>query len=81
MWLFPRKGNQIQIVSNFRDVHTLIKRKPYHTIPRIYDIEQKRSGYTPFTKIDLSMQQYYCFELLDDDSKKYIMLITPKGQL
>ena len=48
-------------------------------MPRIHEIMQKRSGYTHFTKMDLSMQ-FYCFEL-DEESKKYTTIITPDGQL
>ena len=40
---------------------------------------QKRSGYTHFTKMDLSMQ-FYCFEL-EEESKKCTAIITPDGQL
>ena len=56
----------------------LIKRKPY-PMPRIHKIMQKRSRYTHFTKMDLSMQFYY-FEL-DEESTKYTTIIPPDGQL
>ena len=48
-------------------------------MPRIHEIMQKRSGYTHFTKMDLSMQ-FYCFEL-EEESKKYTTIITSDGQL
>ena len=54
-FVVPKKDNRIRIVSDFREVNMLIKRKPY-PMPRIHKIMQKRSGYTHFTKMDLSMQ-------------------------
>ena len=60
-FVVPKKDKRIRIVSDFRDVNLLIKRRPY-PMPRIHEIMQKRSGYTHFTKMDLSMQ-FYCFEL------------------
>lgn len=39
-----KKDIRIRIVSDFRDVNMLIKRKPY-PMPRIYASMQKRSGY------------------------------------
>ena len=48
-------------------------------MPKIHEVIQKRSGYTHFTKMDLSMQ-FYCFEL-EEESKKYTTIIPPDGQL
>ena len=48
-------------------------------MPRIHENMQKRSGYTYFTKMDLS-KTFYCFEL-EEESKKYTTIITPCGQL
>ena len=48
-------------------------------MPRAHKIKQKRSGYTHFTKMDLSMQ-FYCFEL-EEESKKLTTIITSDGQL
>ena len=44
----------IRIVSDFREVSMLIKRKPY-PMPRIHEIMQKRSCFTHFTDIDFGM--------------------------
>ena len=77
-FVVPKKDKRIRIISDFREVNVLIKRKLY-PMPRIHEIIQKRSGYTHFTKTDLRMQ-YYCFEL-EEESKKYTTIITPHGQL
>ena len=50
-----------------------MKRKPY-PMTRIHESMQMRSGYTHFTKMDLSIE-------LDEESKKYTTIITPDGQL
>ena len=47
-FVVPKKDKRIRIVSDFREVNKLIKRKPY-PMPRIHKIVQKRSGYTHFT--------------------------------
>lgn len=74
----PKKDKRIRIVSDSRDVNMLIMRRPY-SMSRIHEIMQKRSGYTHFTKMDLSMQ-FYCFEP-DEESKKYTTIMTRDGQL
>ena len=38
----PKKDNRIRIVSDFREVNMLIKRKSY-PMPRIHEILEKRS--------------------------------------
>ena len=59
--VIPKKDKRIRIVSDFREVNMLIKRKPYLMLRRIHEIMQKRSKYKHVTKMDLSMQ-LYCFE-------------------
>ena len=71
--MVPKKDNRIRIVSDFREVNMLIKRKPY-PMPRIHGIMQKTSGYTHLTKMDLSIQ-FYWFEL-DEESKKSTTIIS-----
>ena len=77
IFVIPKKDNRIRTVSDFREVNMLIKRKPYPML-RIHEIMQKRSSYTHFTKMDLSMK-FYCFEL-DEESKKCTTIITPDDQ-
>ena len=48
-FVVPKKNKRIQVVSDFREVNKLIKKKPY-PMPKIHEIMQKRSGYTHFTK-------------------------------
>ena len=42
-FVVPKKDKRIRIVSDFREVNMLIKRKPY-PMTRIHGIIQKRSG-------------------------------------
>ena len=60
-FVVPKKDKRISVVSDFREVNKLIRRKPY-PMPKIHESIQKRSEYTHFTKMDLSMQ-FYCFKL------------------
>ena len=66
IFMIPKKDNRIRIVSDYREVNMLVKRKPY-PLSRIQGITQKRSGYTIFMKMDLSMQ-FYRLEL-DEESR------------
>ena len=63
-FVVPKKDKRIRVVSDFREVNKLIRRKPY-PMPKIHESIQKRSEYTHFTKMDLSMQ-FYCFELEEE---------------
>ena len=74
----PKKDKRIRIVSDFREINMLIKRKSY-PMPRTHEIMQKKSGYTHFATMDLNMQ-FYCFEL-EEENKKYTTIITPDDQL
>ena len=55
IFMIPKKDNMIRIVSDFREVNMLIKRKLY-PMPRIGTHNRKRSGCTHFTMMDLSIQ-------------------------
>ena len=75
-FVVPKKDNQVQWVSDFREHNKLIKRNPF-PMAQIQDIMIKQDKYKHFTKIDLSMF-FYCFEL-DDNSKELCTINTPYG--
>ena len=75
-FIIPKSDQTVRWVSDFRDLNTLLLRKPF-PMPKIHDVMNRRGKYKYFTKIDLSMM-FYCFEL-DDESKELCTINTPYG--
>lgn len=76
-FIIPKKDGQVRMVSDFRYLNSMIKRRIY-PLPRIIDILRRRNGYKYFTKIDVTMQ-YYAFKLTEA-AKNLCVIVTPFGK-
>ena len=61
-FIIPKPDQTVYLVSDFRKLNTLIKRKPF-PIPNIQDTFKKLGGFTYATLFDLSMG-YWHVELM-----------------
>ncbi len=75
--LIAKKGKTVRVVSDFRELNKVIRQQVYQ-LPPIQDVLNCRTGYSYFTKLDVSMQ-FYAFEL-DEPSKELCTIVRPFGK-
>ena len=56
-FILPKKNGSVRFLSDFRQLNTKIKRKPY-PLPRIGDVLQQLEGFQYATTLDLNMGYY-----------------------
>ena len=52
--VIPKKDNTVRVVSDFRELNKVIRRRVY-PLPRIQDVLNRHTGYSFFTKLDVSI--------------------------
>ena len=76
-FIIPKKNGTVRVVSDFRMLNSLLKRKPY-PIPKIQDLLATLNGFTFATSLDLNMG-YYTIHLTPDASHT-CTIIFPWGK-
>ena len=77
IFVTPKKENTIRWVSDLRELNKVVLRKQYPQ-PIISNILCKCTGYSLFSKFDITMQ-YYTFEL-GEESKDLTTIVTLFGK-
>jgi len=76
-FIIPKKNNTVRVVSDFRKLNSMLRRKPY-PIPKIQDVLQKLGGFTFATSLDLNMG-YYTIKLTPESSR-LCTIVFPFGK-
>jgi len=76
-FIIPKKNGTVRLVSDFRKLNTMLKRRPY-PIPHISHMLQELQKFSFATSLDLNMG-YYTLRL-DSDSQKLCTIVTPFGK-
>ena len=76
-FIIPKKDGSVRFISDFRQLNTRIKRKPF-PIPKIQDLLLKLEGFQHATSLDLNMG-YYHIEL-SPFSKTLCTIVLPWGK-
>ena len=76
-FIIPKKDGTVRFISDFRQLNTRIKRKPF-PIPKIQDLLLKLEGFQYATSLDLNMG-YYHIELTPF-SKSLCTIVLPYGK-
>eukprot|EP00804_Cyclotella_cryptica_P012250 CCRYP_013851-RA/>CCRYP_013851-RA protein AED:0.37 eAED:0.40 QI:0/0/0/1/1/1/2/0/472 len=77
-FIIPKEDNTVRVVSNFREVHKRIVRKPF-PIPKISTVLQELEGFTYATALDLNMG-YYTIRLDPDASEICTIIFLRVGE-
>ena len=72
-----KADNTIRICGDYKVTVNQVSKLDRYPIPKIEDLFAKLSGGTVFTKLDLS--QAYQQLMLDEESKKYVVINTHRG--
>ena len=76
-FLQPKKNGTIWFLSDFREVHNRLIRKPF-PLPKIITVLQEMEGFSYATALDLNMG-YYTIRL-DTDASRICTIIFPWGK-
>ena len=74
----PKKIGDVRVLTNFRELHKVLIRKPY-PLPKIQYLLQKMEKFKYATALDLSMGYYHI--PLDEYSQNLCTTILPWGKL
>ena len=78
IFILPKKYGSVRFLSDFRQLNTKIKCKPYH-LPRIGDVLQRLEGFQYAITLDLNMG-YYSTVRLSSEASNMCTIVTEFGK-
>ena len=72
-FLIPKSNGTARLVTDFRVLNTMLKRKPY-PLPKIQDLLTELGGFTYASALDLNMG-YYCIILYQNSKRVYTIVL------